>query len=157
MSRTTGKLYIAARVAGVALFLAGVSACTKIDKFHGYAPTNEDLTEVMIGQTTKDEVISRFGPPMSEGALANNAVYYASSQFVHYGAFAPEEVDRQIVAIRFDANNVTRDVARYTLQDGKVVALDRRVTEDGINDVTVLGQLLGALGRVDAGAFLGDE
>ena len=157
MSRTTGKLYIAARVAGVALFLAGVSACTKINKFHGYAPTNEDLTGVTIGQTTKDEVISRFGPPMSEGALTNNAVYYASSQFVHYGAFAPEEVDRQIVAIRFDANNVTRDVARYTLQDGKVVALDRRVTEDGINDVTVLGQLLGALGRVDAGAFLGDE
>ncbi|WP_106744126.1 outer membrane protein assembly factor BamE [Yoonia maritima] len=157
MSRTTGKIKIATRIVGVALFLAGTSACTKIDKFHGFAPSNEALTEVAIGQTTKDEVIARFGPPMSEGALTTNAVYYASSQFVHYGAFAPKEVDRQVVAIRFDSNNVTRDVARYTLQDGKVVALDRRVTEDGINDVSVIGQLLGALGRVDAGAFLGDE
>jgi len=34
--------------------------------------------------------------------------------------------------------------------------LDRRVTEDGINDVTFLAQLLGSFGRIDAGQFLGE-
>ncbi|MCG3266329.1 outer membrane protein assembly factor BamE [Yoonia sp. I 8.24] len=157
MSKTSGKFHIAARIAGVVLVLAATSACSKIDKFHGYAPSPEDLTEVTLGQTTRADVIARFGPPMSEGVIANNAVYYASSQFVHYGAFAPKEVDRQVVAIRFDENNVTQDVARYTLQDGQVVSLDRRVTDDGIQDITFIGQMLGSLGRIDAGTFLGDS
>ena len=157
MSKTSGKFQIAARIAGIALVLAATSACSKIDKFHGYAPSPEDLTEVTLGLTTREDVIARFGPPMSEGVIANNAVYYASSQFVHFGAFAPEEVDRQVVAFRFDENNITQDVARYTLQDGQVVSLDRRVTDDGIQDVTFIGQLLGSLGRIDAGTFLGDS
>ncbi|WP_052700893.1 outer membrane protein assembly factor BamE [Loktanella sp. S4079] len=157
MSRTTNTMTRLMRAAGFTVMLAGGTACTKIDKFHGYAPSNEELSEVVIGQTTKADVVNRFGPPVSEGALTTNAVYYAYSQFVHYGAFAPEEVDRQVVAIRFDANDRATNVARYTLQDGKVVALDRRVTDDGINDVSVIGQLLGALGRVDAGTFLGAE
>jgi hypothetical protein len=66
-------------------------------------------------------------------------------------------VDRQVVAFRFDENNVAQDVARYTLQDGLVVSLDRRVTDDGIQDITFIGQMLGSLGRIDAGSFLGES
>ena len=80
-----------------------------------------------------------------------------SSTFVHYGAFAPDEVDRQVVAIRFDSNDVVRNVARYTLEDGQVVALDRRVTEDGIEDVTLLEQLLRSFGRFNTAQLLGEE
>lgn len=156
MGSNVGMFKTTARIAGVVLLLVASSACSRIEKFHGYAPTQEDLNAVSVGQTTKDDVLSRFGPPTSRGVLANNAVYYVSSQFDHYGAFAPEEVDRQVVVIRFDSNDVTRNVERYTLQDGQVVSLDRRVTDDGIADVTFIGQLLGSLGRIDAGTFLGD-
>jgi hypothetical protein len=43
------------------------------------------------------------------------------------------------------------------LEDGRVVTLDRRVTDDGIADVGVLSQLLGSFGRIDAGALLGAD
>lgn len=157
MSRYTVNFQYVARGVAVALVLATTTACTTTTRFHGYAPTPQDLTELSVGQSSKDEVLARFGPPVSRGALGNNALYYASSAFKHYGASAPQEVDRQVVAIRFDANNVLSNVERYTLADGQVVSLDRRVTEDGINDVTFIGQLLGSFGRIDAGAFLGDE
>lgn len=149
--------HIAARRLGFVLVLAAASGCTRIDEFHGFAPSDAELSSVEIGQSTKDAVIADFGPPFSDGSLENNAIYYVSSQFRYFGALAPEEVDRQIVAIRFDASDRVQNVSRYTLEDGRVVALDRRVTEDGINDVTFLGQLLGSFGRVDAASLLGED
>lgn len=61
----------------------------------------------------------------------------------------PEIVDRQIVAIRFDDAGVVSNVERYTLQDGKVVPLSRRVTGNNANDVPFLTQLFGNVGGLD--------
>lgn len=157
MSAMTGKLRKTVKVAGFVSALAVVTGCTQMDRFHGFIPPAEELETVDVGTTTKDEVISLFGPPISERALENNTIYYASSQFRYFGPFAPEEVDREVLAIDFDGSDRVRNISRYTLEDGRVVVLDRRVTEDGINDVTFLGQLLGAFGRVDAGQLLGEE
>lgn len=156
MGSIIGKLRKTARIAGFVAVIAVAAGCTRIDRYHGFIPPEEEIAEIQLGQTTKDELISRFGPPLSERALENNAIYYASSQFRHYGPFAPEEIDRQVLAIDFDSADRVRNVSRYTLQDGRVVVLDRRVTDDGINDVTFLNQLLGSFGRIDAGQFLGD-
>jgi len=89
--------------------------------------------------------------------LANeNALFYVSSQFRHFGALTPVEVDREIVAFTFTAQDVVRNVERFTLEDGRVVALDRRVTDDGIEDVSALSQLLASIGRINPGTFLGE-
>ena len=145
-----------ARALGFVMVMAAATGCARMERFHGFAPSEADLAAVEVGQTTKDTVLESFGPPISDGTLENNAVYYVSSTFVHYGAFAPDEVDRQVVAIRFDSNDVVRNVARYTLEDGQVVALDRRVTEDGIEDVTLLEQLLRSFGRFNTAQLLGE-
>ncbi|MEL6681276.1 MAG: outer membrane protein assembly factor BamE [Pseudomonadota bacterium] len=147
----------ALRALGIVLVLSSAAACTRMERFHGFAPSDTDLATVQVGQTTKDAVLASFGPPISDGTLDNNALYYASSTFVHFGPFAPEETDRQVVAIRFDSNDVVQNVVRYTLEDGQVVALDRRVTDDGISDVTLLQQLMRSFGRFNAGQLLGEE
>ena len=156
MGATTGKLRNSVKVAGIVAFVAFAASCTQMDRFHGFIPPAEEIAAVEVGSTTKTDVISRFGPPISERALENNTIYYSSSQFRNFGPFAPEEIDRQVLAIDFDGSDRVRNISRFTLEDGRVVMLDRRVTEDGINDVTFLGQLLGAFGRVDAGQFLGE-
>ncbi len=43
---------------------------------------------------------------------------------------------------------------RFGLQDGEVIALNRRVTDSNIEGVSFIRQLLGNLGRVDAGTLL---
>ncbi|WP_400087961.1 outer membrane protein assembly factor BamE [Yoonia sp. R78084] len=157
MSAMTVKLRKTIKAAGIVSVFAIVAGCSPMDRYHGFIPPAEELAAVNVGSTTKDEVIALFGPPVSDRALQNNTIYYASSQFEIFGPFAPEEVDRQVLAIDFDAGDRVRNISRYTLEDGRVVVLDRRVTEDGINDITFLSQLLGSFGRIDAGQFLGDE
>ncbi len=157
MSSNSGKRITGRRAGAVALVLGLACACTPINRYHGFAPSESELSAVQVGQTTRDSVIENFGPPTSRGILQNDAYYYVSSQFRHYGAFAPQEVDRQVLAISFGPTGVVSNVERFTLEDGRVVTLDRRVTDDGINDVTVLSQLLGSLGNIDAGALLGER
>ena len=137
-------------------FVALVAGCTELNSYHGFVPPAAEVASLQVGVTTKADVISLFGQPFSERALENNTVYYASSQFQSFGPFAPKEVDRQVLAVDFDANDRLRNVSRYGLDDGRIVVLDRRVTEDGINDVTFLSQLFASFGRIDAGQFLGD-
>ncbi len=157
MSSKTGKSMTGLRATGLTVVLALAVGCTPINRYHGFAPSVDELSAVQVGQTTRDNVVATFGPPTTNGVVRNDAFYYVSSQFRHFGAFAPDEVDRQVVAISFSPDGVVRNVERFTLEDGRVVVLDRRVTEDGINDVTFLGQLLGSFGRIDAGALLGES
>ena len=111
----------------------------------------------MIGQDSREGVIEIAGPPTAGGVLAGGDLYYVSSTFRHFGAAAPREIDRQVLAISFDAAGTVRNIERFTLQDGRVVVLSRRVTDDGIKDTTFLRQLLGNVGRVNASDFLGEN
>jgi outer membrane protein assembly factor BamE (lipoprotein component of BamABCDE complex) len=133
------------------------TACTPIIRNHGYVPSEAELSVLQIGVDTRETVVASVGPPTSGGVLEGSALYYVSSQFRHLGAFAPEEIDRQVLAISFAANGTVSNIERFALQDGQVVALSRRVTDDGIRDTTFISQLLGSLGRVDAGTFLGES
>jgi outer membrane protein assembly factor BamE (lipoprotein component of BamABCDE complex) len=133
-----------------------VAACTAIIRNHGYVPSEADLSVLAVGVDTRETVIASVGPPTSGGVLEGSDFYYVASKFRHYGAYAPEEIDRQVLAISFAANGTVANIERFTLQDGQVVALSRRVTDDGIRDTTFIRQLLGSFGRIDAGTFLGE-
>ncbi|WP_108816013.1 outer membrane protein assembly factor BamE [Loktanella sp. Alg231-35] len=157
MSVKTGHWQNTLRMLGMVALVGATTACTPIDRFHGFIPPTEEIETLQVGQSSKDEVIALFGTPIADRGLQNNTIYYAASHFRNFGPYAPEEVSREVLAIDFDANDRLRNVASYTLDDGRVVVLDRRVTEDGINDVTFLSQLLGSLGRIDAGQLLGED
>ncbi|SFS08863.1 outer membrane protein assembly factor BamE [Yoonia litorea] len=153
-----GKPVFFGKLRGMAAGLtltALIAGCAPIETYHGFIPPQEEVAALQIGVSTKADVIGLLGQPIAERALQNNAIYYASSKFEQFGPFAPNEVDRQVLELDFDSSDRLRNVTSYTLEDGRVVILDRRVTEDGIADVTFLGQLLASFGRLDAGALLG--
>lgn len=153
MGNKSGALRKSVLIMGFAALVAG---CTQINRYHGFIPPAQEVAMLQVGVSSKEEVITLFGPPMAERALENNTIYYASSQFRLFGPFAPRVVDREILAVDFDANDILRNVSTYGLEDGRVVVLDRRVTEDGINDVSFLSQLFASFGRMDASTLLGN-
>jgi outer membrane protein assembly factor BamE (lipoprotein component of BamABCDE complex) len=86
--------------------------------------------------------------------MRDEAWYYVSSNFITRGARAREEFFRQVVAISFDEDGVVKNIERFGLEDGMVVVLNRRVTDDNIEGVSFLGQLLGNVGNLTADQFL---
>jgi len=134
---------------------AALAGCVAEYRNHGYAPTDAELESVIVGADTRATVEDVIGRPSTSGVLTESAYYYLSSQRRHFGVLEPAVVDRQLVAISFDADGVVSNVERFTLEDGRVVPLSRRVTESSVQNTAFLRQLLGNIGRFDAGRLLG--
>ncbi|MBJ6373198.1 outer membrane protein assembly factor BamE [Sedimentitalea arenosa] len=147
MGGTAAQVKRMARVVVVAGLVATVAGCTAIYRDHGYVPTEEDLAEVTVGVDTRDTVAETIGAPTASGVLNDGGYYYVSSRMRHYGATQPRVVERQLVAISFSQRGVVENIERYSLQDGRVIALNRRVTETSVNNTSFLRQLLGNLGN----------
>ncbi len=52
-----------------------------------------------------------------------------------------------MLAVYFDTDGKVRQIANYGLKDGKIFDFIERKTRAGGADVSLLGQLLGAVGR----------
>ena len=135
--------------------MLALSACSATYRNHGYAPTDDDLAQVIVGVDTRATVEETVGRPSTSGVLTDSASYYLSDRRRFFAYREPEVIDRQLVAISFDGDGVVSNFERFTLDDGRVVPLSRRVTDDAVRDTTFLRQLLGNLGRFDAGRLLG--
>ncbi|WP_386681579.1 outer membrane protein assembly factor BamE [Loktanella sp. R86503] len=130
--------------------LAFAVACSPIVRNYGYVPTDSELAAVTVGFDTRDTITANFGPATTTGTIGDSAFYYVQSRFETLGPGAPVEKDRQVVAISFSNAGTVSNIERFTLQDGNVVTLSRRVTEDSVANNTFLRQLLGSVGRFNA-------
>jgi outer membrane protein assembly factor BamE (lipoprotein component of BamABCDE complex) len=134
--------------------LAAMCACTPIYRNHGYVPRDEDLAAVKVGESTQEDVAFAVGRPSAIGVLTGSGWYYVGSRFRQIGIKAPQEIDRQVVAISFDDKGIVSNVERFGLQDGEVVTISRRVTSSNVKGVSFLRQLLGNIGNLGAGELL---
>lgn len=140
----------------VVAVLATVTACTTRYRDHGYVPSDSDLAALTVGVDTRATVLEQIGSPTASGVSAAGDLFYVESRFQLYGPLEPKEIDREIVAIRFDAQGLVSNVERFGLDNGQIVPLSRRVTRDNVRDTTFIRQLFGALGRFNAADFIGD-
>ena len=134
--------------------IVAVAGCTTLTRKHGFVPLPEDLAQMTVGASTRDDIITLVGPPTTTGTVSGDTLYYVQSERSSFGPFEPEITSREVVAISFTPAGVLSNIERFGLQDGRVVVLSRRITDDGIADVTFIGQLLGTIGRIDAGQLL---
>ncbi|GGE41074.1 outer membrane protein assembly factor BamE [Actibacterium pelagium] len=134
----------------------GLSACgtATLERSHGYVPSEEDLENVIVGVDTRDTVATNVGTPSTSGVISDGDYYYVASRWETRLYFKPKEVEREVVAISFDEGGTVSNVERFGLEDGQVVVLNRRVTDDNINRITFLRQLLGNFGNFVPGQFL---
>lgn len=133
-----------------------VAACSEVIRNHGYIPNQEDLDQIVVGVDTQGSVETIVGRPSTSGVLRDTAWYYAGYTVRHFGARAPEEIDRQVLAISFAPDGTVTNIERFGLEDGQVVTLSRRVTETTVRDVTFIRQIIRNFGRIDLGQALGN-
>jgi outer membrane protein assembly factor BamE (lipoprotein component of BamABCDE complex) len=151
MSELGSRSIKALRMALLGVVLLGVSACVSVYRNHGYVPTAEELAEIKVGVDTRDSVAEAIGTPGSSGVLNDGGYYYVATRLRYYGPRKPQIVSRELVAISFTKTGVVANIERFGLEDGQVVAFERRVTTTNVQDKTFLRQLLGNLGQFNPG------
>ncbi|MEM9524238.1 MAG: outer membrane protein assembly factor BamE [Pseudomonadota bacterium] len=145
------------RGAAIGAICLTLASCSSIYRNHGYVPAEDQLENIVVGVDTQASVEEIVGRPSSSGVLRDQTWYYVGSRWEHYAYRAPKEVDRQIVAISFDQAGTVSNIERFTLEDGRVIALSRRVTDSNVKGVPFLRQLLGSIGRFNPADLFGGE
>jgi len=141
-------------VTGLAALAFVLAACTPITREHGYAPDDTILEEIVVGVDTRDSVAEVVGRPSTRALAGSDAWYYVESVWRALGPLKPQEIEREVVAISFAEDGTVSNIERFGLEEGRVVTLNRRVTDDNIADVSFIGQLLGSIGQVTASELL---
>lgn len=157
MARSVLSTSQAARKGWLMLVLvASVAACSPVIRNHGYVPTEQELALVEIGTDTRETVGEKIGRPTTSGLLNDVGWFYVQSQYRHFGPRAPQEIQRQVLAVTFNEAGTVENIASYGLDDGKVVQISRRVTQPNVKGLSFIQQLLGSFGRLQAGDLLGE-
>lgn len=150
-----GRSIPGVRLVVAALCLLAV-ACTAIYRNHGYVPAEDELAQIKVGVDTRETVAEKIGRPSAEGLLNDQGWYYVQSRFKTVGPRQPEEIERQVLAVTFSERGTVENIARYGLEDGRVIEISRRVTETNVKGVGFIRQLLSNFGQIRLDQLVND-
>lgn len=123
------------------------TACAPRVDTRGNAVHMDDVAAVEPGVFTRDHVMSKLGSPSSTANFGNDVWYYISERTETLAFFAPEVVERQVIAVVFDEHGVVKSVDVFDKESAENVEPVDRVTPTAGSSMGVIDQLLSNLGR----------
>lgn len=118
------------RVIGTVLLAGLLAACGAgaVVTKHGHHFSPSDLQQIYPGMS-QEQVRMTLGTPTTTSSVGTGDVfYYISSTTKQQAFFAPEEIDRRVVAVYFTRTGSVERIAEYGLKDGKVFDFISRTT-----------------------------
>lgn len=118
------------RITGAVLLAGLVAACSAaaVVTKHGHQFHASDLQQIQPGMS-QEQVRMTLGTPTTTSSVGTgDAFYYISSTTSQVAFFAPEEVDRRVVAVYFTRTGSVERIAEYGMKDGKVFDFISRTT-----------------------------
>ncbi len=144
------------KLVALGVMAALLAGCAPVIRTHGYVPVPEALDRIEVGIDTRGSVQSKIGRPSATSAFDDEGWYYVSSVVEHFAFYEPEIVDRTVVAVTFDANDVVTGINRYGLADGRVVDLATNATPTYGRQLTIVEQILGNIGAATGSDLFGE-
>lgn len=153
MMKTRLKSLFLATAVTLAVGAVACSPVKPITDYRGYLPHAEEIEKVQVGMS-KAEVLALLGSPSTTATIdtQGESFYYISSVVETTAFLAPEVVDREILAVRFDGESRVNGFGHYGLEDGKIISFSDRETPTRGKELSVLKQLFDNVGRFDPGA-----
>ena len=105
------------------------SACSN-DLFlvhNGNMPAQERVDEIRLGQS-KQDVMNILGAPSLTTGLSDDHWIYMASTTKKVAFFRPEELERKVLAISFDNDQISK-IEKLSLADGNKLPIDMDITQ----------------------------
>lgn len=147
MKRVGARAGSAAMLTAVVLALG---ACEPVYVNHGFAPQRAEMDTIVAGEDTRGSVMRKLGRPSTVSSFDADTWYFAASKVKKFAFYAPEVVDRKVVAVSFNADGLVTRVNSFGLEDGQIIDLVTRRTPTYGREMTVLQQIFGNLGKFNA-------
>ena len=140
------------------LLAVGLPACSAIETprtFRGNKVDPADLKELVVGVSTKKDVTSLLGSPTARATFDDNRWMYISETTRTRVGRTPGVMAQAVTVLTFDEAGVLRGVKELGKKDSRPVDVVSRTTPSPGSDATFLQQLLGNVGKFNAGPGAG--
>jgi outer membrane protein assembly factor BamE (lipoprotein component of BamABCDE complex) len=134
---------LVSRRAVLSLIVAGlVAGCSPEINHRGYYPKPGALGQVAEGMP-KAEVEGILGSPSTTASVnfQGDSYYYITSVTQGRSFLEPREINREVIAVRFDKQEQVASVAQYGLEDGRIINLNTRKTPVAGAEFSILKEL----------------
>ncbi len=130
----------------IATAISLMPACTPVTATRGNFVEPYQLSEIVPGTHTRSEVMRILGSPTTVAPFNEKIWYYLGQHTEKHGIFDPEIVDERVIIVTFTDSGVVESV---TEREGNRVEIpiSKRETPTHGNDITVMQQFLGNLGK----------
>ncbi len=123
-----------------------LGACTPTKNNHGNLVEDFRMAELTPGISTRTNVLKSLGSPTTIAPFDENTWYYIGQKMEKKGIFDPEVVNEKVVVVSFNDEGIMQTMNEIT-KDRVDLPKVRRKTPTSGNDVTIMEQLLGNVGR----------
>jgi outer membrane protein assembly factor BamE (lipoprotein component of BamABCDE complex) len=141
-------MFRAVALAAVSAGFLATAACAPISSYSGYQAIESDPKDVKVGVDTMSTVRGKLGSPSAVSTFDKDVWFYMNQMKERVAFRRPQVVARNITAITFNKDSeVVESVKNFTLKDGKTIAYNDRETPTRGREITILEQMLGAVGH----------
>jgi outer membrane protein assembly factor BamE (lipoprotein component of BamABCDE complex) len=126
---------------------AVLASCTANVSTHGHALSESELAKIQPGITSREEVVRLLGSPSTVGTFEKERWFYVSQRNEVMSFYKADITQQDVVRIDFDASGIVSDVRMHGLEMAQAVEPDPNQTRTLGNELGVVQQLLGNIGR----------
>lgn len=145
------------RLLALSLALLLTAACQPTVSTHGHQIDPAQLAEIQPGSTSREEVASLLGSPSTVGTFDGESWFYVSQRSEVTSFYQADITQQDVVRIDFDANGLVTEVRRHGLEMAQAVDPDPNRTRTLGNELTIVQQFIGNIGRFNSSPELRPE
>ncbi|MBI4031313.1 MAG: outer membrane protein assembly factor BamE [Proteobacteria bacterium] len=121
-------------------------ACTPTKAVRGNMVEDFRLTEVQKGVDTESDILRKLGSPTTKAPFDDRIWYYMGQETEKRGILDPEVKKERVVIVAFDDAGTVMDIQDIQGRRNEVPYVRRKTPTTG-NEITVMQQLLGNMGK----------
>ena len=131
----------------LATLILTLSSCSLPSEYRGNAPSSEEVEQLVVQQSNKEDVRKTLGSPSSINAFDEDKWYYISQVQRNHSLFASQNVQQTVLALDFNEGGVLDKAEVMTLDDAQKVNPERQSTKIFGRTSSLFEDIFGTIGR----------
>lgn len=133
--------------AAALLVIAALMGCAPQVTQHGHTIDPEGLASITPGVTSRQQVVRLLGSPSALATFEDDKWYYVTQRRESLSFYQTEITEQDVVTIAFDDRGIVSEIERHGKDQALAVDPDPDSTRTLGNEMTIVEQLIGNIGR----------
>ena len=131
----------------ICIFSVILTSCSPTIKNNGMSENKFKKIIIEIGETSKNDLIKKYGPPVFEGVFNEKVMYYVSHKTSYKLLDKVKTKKLLIYEISLNDKNIVENFKKYTEKDSLNISISDKESEHDKDNVFIWKELLNNMSR----------